>query len=865
MDELVERRDPGPAEVALLRQRAGDERHLIYLYDRANGPGWFRALRADPLLLPPSEGPWSAGPYVERVAKTHPDEVAAWLSGFAASDLTATQVRYLLLIARAISADVAGVALSLARGHLSSPDVRFQLDALLREMSESARAGPAARSLVRQSLMQTLTERSGSMDTYMAAEQLRMAVEAIRLGDAQKWLTMLAHRAKEVAEATDALRMRVLAQLDALHIDISREPLELVAAALRQGANVGATVGVPLEQRLSTLEIVPDPLARRLIAQHLLDHVPESLTESVAFLSQQIAANEWPSPEELALLRRVLSEGSRDVAADMVTALGPVPTLENVQREASTRATSADLIRAHRWLVAFPSAAVSSWYAVDAELSTHLGPAPTDGVLIRRPDSQFVGPVTPITVEELAALPPQEAAKKVAAWRPEPDSSFFGPSSEGLADTLRRAMDADTQRWIDADPVEIARLLHHPIYISVWLQALEANASRLAGVAERIVTLAELLQSEPWAIADLGRHRLPASDLWSRTRQESIKLLGRLARLGELQGEMADRAWAQVVAAVRHRDDTSANIEDQTLKPLEAAFVRPSMRALETAIEIGGGATPTPDKRLLELIDELLALDGVDGLHSRAMLAPQLNWLRSGSPDWFADHEPQLFGDAAPDDLGKATFELYLQWGDPYEPMLLEQRDRIIAALAGDDSDDAARHLLHGLLWKLPGYEVETVCDILVQAGTRHVSYAGRWLGRGLAEAQKVDQTPVAALWRELLERRLDADAYAGFGWMAVNHDLDNDQWLTLTDDTAAATAGVLDEPYRVAERAGQTPSDPRAAKIIAQLLGDDPAPSDMSRIGEVGVEVLRGATGPPRETLRERLLERGFHAAVDM
>jgi hypothetical protein len=865
MDELVAQRDPGPVEVALLYQHVGDERHLIYLYDRANGPGWFRALQADPLLLPPAEGPWTAGPYVERVAKMHPDEVSAWLSGFAASNLTATQVRYLLLIARAISGDVTDVALSLIRGHLSTPDVRFQADALLREMSECARAGAAARSLVRELLMQTLTERSGSTDAYMAAEELKMAVEAVRFGDAQAWLTMLAHRAKEVADGTDALRIRVLAPLDELHIDVSREPLETVAAAVRQGANASATAGVPLEQRLSTLGIVPNPLAGRLIAQHLLDHLPESLAEGVAFLSRKIAANESPSPEELALLRRALSACSGDVAADMVTALGPVPSLENVQREASTGALSADLIRAHRWLVAFPCDAVSSWHAVDAELSTHLGPAPTDGVLIRRLGPHFVGSVTPITVEELSALPPQEAAKKVAAWRPQPESSFLGPSAEGLADTLRQAMDADTQRWIDADPVEIARLLHHPIYISVWLQALEANASALAGVAERTVTLAELLQSEPWAIDELGRHRLAASDLWSHTRQESIGLLGRLARLGALEGEIGDRAWAHVVAAVRHCDDTSVNIADQTSKPLEAALIRPSMRALETAIGIGGGSSPTPDKRLLSLIDELLALEGVDGLHSRAMLAPQLNWLRSGSLEWFAAHEPQLFGVAAPGDLGRATFELYLEWGDPYEPMLLEQRDRIIAALSGDHSDAATQHLLHGLLWKLPGYEVETVCDILVQAGSRHISYGGRWLGRGLAEAEKIDQTPAAALWRELLERGLDADAYAGFGWMAVNHHLDNEEWLTLTDDTATATAGVVDEPYRVAERAGQTPSDPRAARIIAQLLGDDPAPWDVSRIGEVGLEVLRAATGPPREALRERLLERGFHAAVDM
>jgi hypothetical protein len=47
--------------VALLRQRLGDERHLLYLFERAEGPGWFRALRDDPLLIPPAEKYWAAG------------------------------------------------------------------------------------------------------------------------------------------------------------------------------------------------------------------------------------------------------------------------------------------------------------------------------------------------------------------------------------------------------------------------------------------------------------------------------------------------------------------------------------------------------------------------------------------------------------------------------------------------------------------------------------------------------------------------------------------------------------------------------------------------------------------------------------
>jgi hypothetical protein len=98
----------------------------------------------------------------------------------------------------------------------------------------------------------------------------------------------------------------------------------------------------------------------------------------------------------------------------------------------------------------------------------------------------------------------------------------------------------------------------------------------LASIADRIVILAELLRSERWAIDDLGRRPLAASDLWSHAGHKAIQLLGLLAALGALRGEIGDRAWAQVVAGVRHRNDTGVNIEDQTRRPVEAALVRPS-------------------------------------------------------------------------------------------------------------------------------------------------------------------------------------------------------------------------------------------------------------------------------------------------
>jgi hypothetical protein len=346
---------------------------------------------------------------------------------------------------------------------------------------------------------------------------------------------------------------------------------------------------------------------------------------------------------------------------------------------------------------------------------------------------------------------------------------------------------------------------------------------------------------------------------------EAIKLLARLGDVAALPNHVADRAWAQVLDATRQRDDTSPFVDDQERDPVSVAINRPSMRAIDAAFSIGQDAEHVPNEKLLSLLDELLDLDGIDGLHGRAMLAARLPYLRNVAPAWFADREERIFGDAAPGRLGPATFDLYLEWGKPYGPLLQEQRDPLITALGGERHEDATQHLLHGLLWRLPDFDASSVADILIDAGTAAVSYAGQWLGWALADSEDIDLAPVTELWRELLDRRLDAAAYRGFGWMALNDRLDEDSWLTLTHETATATAGALDEPDRIAERAARSLGDSRAAIILARLLEDDPPPWDLERIGGRGLEVLRTTTDSEAAAdLRERLLARGFYDAKD-
>lgn len=94
---------------------------------------------------------------------------------------------------------------------------------------------------------------------------------------------------------------------------------------------------------------------------------------------------------------------------------------------------------------------------------------------------------------------------------------------------------------------------------------------------------------------------------------------------------------------------------------------------------------------------------------------------------------------------------------------------------------------------------------------------------------------------------------------------VDDQDWLDLTLRTAALPSVNLAEPDRIAERAEEMATDDRSLELLGFLLGADPKAWELERIGEVGLRLLRGATGSPlvRQELRERLLERGFNEAT--
>lgn len=861
VDLLLAVSDPTEADVSRLEHLVGDDRHLNYFFEKVEGSAWMRALAQNRILLPPTEGSWSAGSYIFRLVDSDPVVVREWLADRGKEELSPQQAGFLLRIASRLDG-VAYLIADLSKGNLDSPEVEFQVEHYLSGLSDQGLRERGLQRLVIESLKELLFGDRGSVDLHLAARILEVALNALGLEDQKRWLQALMHSLRDVAATEDELRLRAMRPLSELSVDPrSRSGLELIAAALRDGAEQATATGLAPNEVVSVLEVLEEPLRARLVAYYLQERESAEAAQVQKFLLDQIGTNPFPSPEELQLLRETFELAEGDFGALVREALGTAPSAQEIDQIPVEDRLPDELFRPHRWLVAVPEAEQGEWREVDRRLSERFGGAPADGVIIRVGPARFAGASSPIPREELALLDPRDAAKRIAAWEPPAERSFLDPSAEGLADVLTELIAANGESWLSANPSEIIAALQAPRYVSAYFDGIEKVLDQAEqGQADLLVKAIADVQSV--SEVEFGEGSDNAED-WIYAAHRGNRLIRGLRERGLLGQEALKSAWEVVVPAVRFRGPGSGTDGD----PLTRAINRPWSSALETAILLAD-RDGSVDPMLLELFDEILGLEGDDAELGRAIIATRLPWIRLVAPEWFADNEDQLIGDGAPDGLGELTFATYLEWGRPETTLLTEQRERVIDSLQGSKAEFALQHLLHGLAWGVEGFGAADVADIL--AGYPELfSEAARTLAIELREldgpSPELDRA--TDLWREALARELPAEAYGGWGWFAINEHLDGTTWLDLTLQTAARERVSLAEPEEIAERAERLLPEPRVLRLVALLLDADPKAWELEQIGAVGLRLLSSGVGGQevRSELRERLLERGFHDARDI
>jgi hypothetical protein len=766
---------------------------------------------------------------------------------------------FLLRIAKELKGGVADLIADLAQGHLESPQVEIMVENYLSALSNQEIRDGGLRRLVIESLKGTLGGDRRAGNVYLASRVLEVADRGLAI-DPDEWLPVYIHRLRELTDDESTLRLLTIRPLSELNVDSrSRSGVELMCGAVLAAAVGASAAGMPDEKVSLWLGKVKEPLRGRLMARWLQER--EDLELASRLLPEWIASDARPGPEQLDLLRWVFERAESSFATRVLTALGPIPDALEIDGLSVEETLPDHLRRAHDWLVAVPESERGGWTDADRLLAEKFGAASADGVSIRVGPARFAGNQSPISVAELENLSPLEAARRIGAWKEPERRSFLEPSAQGLADAIGDVVEKNKTAWLDADPSQIVDALSAPRYIASYLGAVEKALNDLGEEQIRqIVKVIAEIQTRTEMARSEGAEDV---DDWTYASHLGVRLIGTVADRGRLADDDFEVAWKTAVEAVGDRSAESRTEGDA----LSRAINRPWSSALEVAFSLGGMKGGV-DRRLLDLIEDLLQLPRPAGELARAIIATRLPWLRHIAQDWFSETEDALLGGAAPEGLGELTFAVYLEWGRPTTELLEEQHGRIAAALVGDTAEFALRHVLHGLFWERPGYGAADVRGLLADKPELFSDMA-RALALALTEGDEDSPSPppgpALALWREALEANLPAGAYAGWGWLVIAEVVDDQEWLDLTLRTAALPSVNLAEPDRIAERAEEMTLDDRVIELLGLLLGADPKAWELERIGEVGLRLLRGGTGSAqaRLELRERLLERGFNEAT--
>jgi hypothetical protein len=533
-----------------------------------------------------------------------------------------------------------------------------------------------------------------------------------------------------------------------------------------------------------------------------------------------------------------------------------------------------DWRRAWTWSAVLPAEAMDDWCTQIDRVTTIVGPPSPELFDSRR--APVIGGIvpSPISIDDLAKLPIEDAVRSVAAWQPDAgeDHWEFGGAAQ-LAGALRVVVERRPRDWT-VDPGMVLAGLREPLYIERYLEALAQKAveirDRAVGVLDSVAALPGSYFAPDPSSARTVTEVEPARDTLGSAVDRLIRELANAD--GDLEACL-NWAWSVVEARI---DDHPDDGELQNLlgdhDALHSAINRPWGVALEAALALARWEAVNArvlHPRLPTLLDRLLAVPGSPGMEFRAILASSRRLLEGVLPAWLDDHRDPLFRS---EPLGPSTFDLTLRWAQPSAWLYRTFCDELYAA-ARRRAHGALPQLLLASLNDIDGYAVDELItgfgkdQDLVKEAVEEVPSLVQNLSKD------APQLVVAlAFW----EAVLDADRsivpaqclVTASRWAYVDGLADAD-WLRLTARTAALTGGAFEHPIAVADRCVRLPPDASVLTLLRQML-DVGERWEQSYVKDQAETLLRAAAkGTDYDAefgaLRMRLIELGRDTVLDV
>jgi hypothetical protein len=520
---------------------------------------------------------------------------------------------------------------------------------------------------------------------------------------------------------------------------------------------------------LDAVTVLPTAMLDRL-RSWILATFGASESQLLAYEVSQAITSRLPTGDDVTLVDAAVRNCRPEEYSDRWSdALGNPPSITDLGAALAAREVHQAWTRAFEWAVILPEGTARRWAGPVAVMTGALGQPPDRAALQRRPNIQAVWGSSPMSEDDLQAMDPEQAATRIAGWRP--NAGELMTSSRELGRALEAVVKAAPSTW-GSSPLRMATLLREPVYIGHYVQGL-ARAASLDGLpVDQLVDATMLTTTHPWTPTELGDPTFDYDPDWHGAVSASVDLTAELARHDVGFADRDDEVWAFLWGQAEDRTERASVFEEDALTQ---AINRPCTRALQAVFDfmgyeyrVHGAIRPAA----LELLTRSLALSGPDGLQHRAIIATRLVFLRYVAADWVDTHRDQLFGDRASDDLGQQTMDLALKWGQP-NPWLLEMYPRLVRDAVRRSADNALAHYMIAMLWRVPGYNVDDVTRRLRAIGA--LSEAAEVLGRLLPiEETSPEQVAIAVrFWQCALQDQPSADMLPSFGWYAKITGLD--------------------------------------------------------------------------------------------
>ncbi|MFD3740356.1 hypothetical protein [Streptomyces sp. NPDC058629] len=608
---------------------------------------------------------------------------------------------------------------------------------------------------------------------------------------------------------------------------------------------------------LASVSPLPDSVRERAKAFVLAN----SRDTDIALINQEVASaigKRDPLVDDDGLIQRVVDECSQDsYVSAWQTSLGNPPELQALGTALSERNLSAEWRRAYRWSAFLPAQVCAPWATAVAVISGAYGPATKRKDPIR---ATFGYGRSPITSEELSAMPPRQAAQWIANWSPS-DAEWLVSARE-LGRALESTVSSNCEEW-SRDPVIIASQIRHPTYIAHYLRGLANDASAIGTeAAGRMIDLIELTRTHPWPVVVLGKDDFDYDPTWRPTEHAGISLIKALAQSSIGFGGRDEYVWSILANEIENRSETSGIISGSA-DYLETAINRPFTRALEAAFSVismerkEGNVRPEG----LRIISSLLTLTDREGAEARAIIAPKARFIAYVSPDWLESIAPRLFGDEAPPAMGQIAVDLALQWGQPYE-WILENYRGLIRDSIRRGVQNSLTHCMIAMLWGVQGYAPSETISFLSETAGK-ISEAGKSIGLALRGENIPGEFAgmAAEFWGMAIKDH--TRELSGFGWMAEVKAIADNTWNDLTLGTLSATHGKIDLSQSVAERAADQEQSEQTLAILDSLIRGLEEEWDRREVATYAKSSLLSAASivdtPNYRRLRNTLMERGL------